>query len=222
MATVTGPTKNRRNRLIPRVACWRELLFWLLLLPAFAALGSANPRSEFVGLIETCGFLVLAVSSTGRLKALGLEFIAWERITRKVIVVCAGCGFIAGGAVIAVAKLSRQPLGVERGWNNAVLAIVLGPILEEVIFRGYLMALVRCLARGLAHQLSSATSVLSVAAVFAVAHLGTPGITTLQLVCIASTGSLYGWIRLRFESTAVAAVTHAVYNLALYLSCWSG
>jgi hypothetical protein len=77
----------------------------------------------------------------GPAKALGLEFIAWERITRTAIAVCVGCGLVAGGAVITVARLAALPLGVEHGWRKAVLAVVLGPILEEVIFRGYLMSL---------------------------------------------------------------------------------
>ena len=54
-------------------AYWRELLFWMLLLPAFGALGSIRLRGQIVGLIETCAFLLVAISSTGKLKSLGLE-----------------------------------------------------------------------------------------------------------------------------------------------------
>jgi membrane protease YdiL (CAAX protease family) len=193
-----------------------------LLLPAFPALSSGNPKREFVGLIETCAFLVLAISSTGRLKTLGLEFVAWDRISRKAIALCALCGLAAGGAVIAIARLSAQPLGAERGWNKAVLAIVLGPVLEEVIFRGYLISLALRLTRRLARPLSPAISVLFVAGVFAAAHLGTAGISALQLICIASTGCLYGRVRFRFQSTVAAALAHATHNLALYVSYWFG
>jgi membrane protease YdiL (CAAX protease family) len=222
MPVTTVPLKTLRNRFINRVTYWREALFWLLLLPAFAALASGKPRREFVGLIETCAFVVLAASSTGRLKTLGLEFVAWERITRKATAVSALCGLAAGAAVVAIARLAKQPLGVERGWNKAMLAIVLGPVLEEVIFRGYLISLALRLTKRLAHISASAVSVLSAAALFALAHLGTPGITVLQVACIATTGCLYGWIRVRWESTAAAALTHATYNLTLYLSYWLG
>jgi len=132
---------------------WRELLFWLLLLPTFAAFGSGKPNREFIGLAETCGFLVVAVTSTGRLKDLGLEFIAWEQISRRALAVCAGCGLVAGGAVIAVARLFAQPLGIERGWNKVVLAVALGPILEEVIFRGYPFSLTLRLTRSVPYHL---------------------------------------------------------------------
>ncbi len=61
---------------------------------------------------------------------------------------------------------------------------------------------------------------MSTAALFAAAHLGKAGISVLQLICITSTGSLYGWIRLRFRSTAATALTHAAYNLSLYINDW--
>jgi membrane protease YdiL (CAAX protease family) len=106
------------------------------------------------------------------------------------------------------------------GFHHAATMVQQRPR-HEVIFRGYLMSLALRLTR-LAHLSSSAVSVLSVAALFSLAHLGTAGITVLQLACIASTGCLYGWIRVRFESTAAAALAHAMYNLALYLSQWFG
>ena len=102
-----------------------------MLLAAFTVLGSGEPRRELVGLFETCAFLTLAISSTGRLKTLGLEFIAWERITRNAAAICALSGLAAGGAVTIIAKLSTQPLGVDRRWNKAVLAIFLGPVLKS-------------------------------------------------------------------------------------------
>jgi membrane protease YdiL (CAAX protease family) len=202
------------------VVYWRELLFWLLLLSAVSALGSGRPTRELAGLIEAAAFFFVAVSSAGRLKTLGLEFIAWERISLNAMGVCAVYGLVAGSAAIAVARLSGQGLGIDRRWNTLVLAITLGPVVEEVIFRGYLISLALRLARRSARPLSSAISVLSVATLFAIAHLGTTGVTRLQLVCIGSTGCVYGWIRLRFESTAAAALTHAAYNATLYLGYW--
>jgi membrane protease YdiL (CAAX protease family) len=177
-----------------------------LLLAAFTALGSGKPRRELVGLFETCAFLTLAISSTGQLKTLGLEFIAWERITRNATAVCALSGLAAGGAVTIIARLSTQPLGVDRGWNKAVLAIVLGRVLEEVIFRGYLISLALRITRRLAHTSASAVSVLYTATLFALAHLGTAGITMLQLACIATTdvctdGSGYSMSRQRLPQS---------------------
>ncbi len=204
------------------LACWRELVFWLLLLPAFGALESIDLRRQIVGLIETCAFLVLAISSTGKLKSLGLEFASWSRVAQFDAIICAVVGLMAGGAIVAVASLADQPLGVENGWNKAVLAVSIGPILEEVIFRGYLFAAAVLLTSRMPVARSAGVSIFGIAAVFSIAHLSTPSITALQLCCIGLTGAMYGYIRFRFQSTAAAALAHGMYNLALYLSHWSG
>jgi Type II CAAX prenyl endopeptidase Rce1-like len=54
------------------------------------------------------------------------------------------------------------------------------------------------------------------ALVFAVVLLSQLGTSWRQMVCIASTGALYGAIRYESGSAAPAAVAHAVYNLTLY------
>jgi membrane protease YdiL (CAAX protease family) len=201
---------------------WRELLFWMLLLPAFGALGSIRPRRQIGGLIEACAFLLVAISSTGKLKSLGLEFANWNRVRGRAAAACVVVGLLAGGAIVAVASLSHQPLGTESGWNKAVLAVVLGPVLEEVIFRGYLLNAALLVTRRLSALSSAVSSIMGVAAVFSIAHLTRPGTTPLQFCCIVLTGCLYGCIRFRYRSTAATALAHAAYNLALYLSYWCG
>ena len=203
---------------------WRELLFWMLLLSAFGALGSIRPRRQIAGLVEACAFLLVAISSIGKLKSLGLEFANWNRIGRRVAASCLGAGLLAGVSIVAVARLSQQPLGPESGWNKAMLAITLGPVLEEVVFRGYLLTAALLLTRhlSLAASPSAACSILATAVVFSIAHLTTTGTTALQLCCIVLTGCLYGCLRVRYASTAAAALAHAAYNLALYVSYWCG
>jgi membrane protease YdiL (CAAX protease family) len=192
---------------------WRELLFWMLLLPALGALGSIRPRRQIAGLIEACAFLVVAASSAGKLKSLGLEFVAWNRVDRRSAMSSLAMGLFAGCCIVAVAGLSHQPLGTESGWNKIVLAVTLGPVLEEVIFRGYLLTF---------PSRSPASSIVAVAVVFSVAHLTTPGTNSIQLGCIVLTGCLYGYIRFRYRSTTAAALAHGAYNLALYISYWCG
>jgi membrane protease YdiL (CAAX protease family) len=201
---------------------WRELLFWFLLLPAFGALGSSKPRTQVAGLLEAGAFLLVAISSQGRLKGLGLEFANWGRVGGRAAVFCGLAGAAAGEVIVGVAGLSDQPLGVENGWNRVVLAVLLGPVLEEVIFRGYLLTAALILARRLWPSCSTSVSIIGSAALFSTAHLATPGVTALQLSCIGFTGCLYGYIRVRFRSTAAAALAHGMYNLALYASFWLG
>src|SRR5581483_4050340 len=85
---------------------WRELLFWMLLLPALGALGSNRPRRQITGLIEACAFLVVAVSSAGKLKSLGLQFVAWNRVDRRGAVGSLAMGLVAGCCIVVVAGLS--------------------------------------------------------------------------------------------------------------------
>ena len=85
------------------------------------------------------------------------------------------------------------------------------------MFRGYLFAFLMWLLTKVANDAGRyRLVVVFAAALFAVVHLAQPGVSWLQLACIMSTGTLYGWIRCRSGSTAPAAVSHAVYNLALY------
>jgi len=214
-----SPTAGWINEL---AGYWRELLFWMLLLPAFGALESPRPNRQIAGLIEACAFLLVAISFVGKLSNLGLEFANWNRLCSRAAAACIGTGFLAGGSVVAVASLSQQPLGIESGWNKAVLAIALGPVLEEVIFRGYLLTAAHPLTRHLSPSGSAAFSIMGTAVVFSIAHLTTHGTTALQLCCIVLTGCLYGCMRCRHGSTAASALGHGAYNLALYVSYWCG
>jgi membrane protease YdiL (CAAX protease family) len=212
------PSKTTRNGTWTCTRYWREFLFWLFLVPASAALSSGTRTRQLIGLIETCAFLAVAIPSAGRLKSLGLEFIAWERISRSSILTAGTIGLGAGFAVAGIACGSGQSIGIEPGWNFAVLAIVVGPILEEVIFRGYLLTLALWLFRCAPRRICSAVSVSGVGVIFAAAHLGNTGTTVLQFACIVATGCLYAWIRVQQHSTVGAAIAHAIYNCTLYLS----
>ena len=84
--------------------------------------------------------------------------------------------------------------------------------------RRYLFAFLMWLLSKVANDAGrNRLGVVSAAVVFAVVHLAQPGVSWLQLACITSTGTLYGWIRLRSGSTTASAVSHAAYNLALYV-----
>jgi len=63
------------------------------------ALGSIRPRGQIAGLVEAGAFLLIAISSTGKLRSLGLEFANWNRIGARSAAAC----------VVAV-SLRRLPL----------------------------------------------------------------------------------------------------------------
>ena len=125
-------------------AAWREVLFWMLLLPAVAALDSSGPRRQAAGILEACGFLLVAYSSLGKLKKVGLNFVAWERITSGGVVRCLSWGLAAGAGAVLLSKLSHEPILVSPFWSKAVLIVLVGPAIEEIVFRGYLLSLLLC------------------------------------------------------------------------------
>ena len=126
-------------------------------------------------------------------------------------------GFVAGVVVFTIASLGGQEVKLSDEASLVMLQVTLGPILEELVFRGYLFALLAwSFRRALNRVPANWAIVFTAAVVFALVHLAQPGVRWLQIVCIVSTGVLYGWHRCRSGSTAPAAASHAAYNLTLY------
>ena len=196
---------------------YREVLFWLLLLGSWQFLASPGNKNGIVGATGTAAFLLFAWNSLDRLTNLGLDYVRWRATTRANWLYAVVGGVLAGVAVFAIGSASRQGMGLSNDWRLIVLQVTLGPVLEEVVFRGYLFTLLTWSFRGLAGDGGrNRLVVVAAAVVFAVVHMSQPGVGWLQLACITSTGTLYGWLRSRSESTAPAAVSHAAYNVTLY------
>jgi membrane protease YdiL (CAAX protease family) len=196
---------------------YREVLFWLLLLGSWQFLASPGNKNGIVGATGTAAFLVFAWNSLDRLTSLGLEYVRWRATTAANWLYAVGGGFLAGAAVYVIGSASRRGMGLSKDWRLIVLQVTLGPVLEEVVFRGYLFTLLTWSFRRLADDGGRKRLVVMAAAVvFAVVHMSQPGTSWLQLACITSTGILYGWLRSRSGSVATAAASHAAYNLTLY------
>jgi membrane protease YdiL (CAAX protease family) len=89
-----------------------------------------------------------------------------------------------------------------------VLGFLLGPVLEESVFRGYLLPV-------LARALGSAFSVLAVAILFAAFH--TPG-DVIHWLWFTATGLAYGSLRLASRTTTAPAILHITCNLTLFFA----
>jgi membrane protease YdiL (CAAX protease family) len=108
-------------------------------------------------------------------------------------------------------------MALSNNWRLVLLQVTLGPVLEELVFRGYLFTVLARALTGIGDDLTQRRLVVgTTAVVFALSHLAQPGVSWLQLACVTFTGTLYGWIRCRSGSTAAAAAAHAIYNLTLY------
>jgi membrane protease YdiL (CAAX protease family) len=122
------------------------------------------------------------------------------------------CGLIAGMFLASCVALylhfrnqSTPHIGV---MELLLLALVLGPILEESFFRGCLLPLV-------AQTTGNVPAVMLTAFLFALFHQPAD---LAHWASFTATGAAYGWLRVASRSTAAAAVMHATYNLAVFLS----
>jgi membrane protease YdiL (CAAX protease family) len=200
-----------------RVGECRAVVFWLLLLGSWQFLASPGRRTGIVGAIGAAAFLVYAWANIDRLRGLGFDHARWRSTARSNWVLAAVSGILAGIIVFVIGTTSGQNMRLGDNWKLIALQVTLGPVLEEIVFRGYLFAFLMWLLSKAANDAGRGPLIVVFAAlVFAVVHLAQPGVSWLQLACITSTGTLYGWVRWRSGSTAPAAVSHAAYNLALY------
>jgi membrane protease YdiL (CAAX protease family) len=200
-----------------RIGESREVLFWLLLLGSWQFLASPGAKNAVVGAGGAALFVLFAFCNLGRLTRLGLRYATWRPASGAAWALSAATGFIAGSVIFGIGSASGQSIGLSNNWSLTLLQITLGPVLEEVVFRGYLFSLLTWALRQTSGEaVRNWLVVVTAAVVFALVHLAQPGVSGLQIACITVTGSLYGSIRMLSASTAPAAVAHAAYNLTLY------
>jgi len=127
-------------------------------------------------------------------------------------------GLASSAGVWWIARSFHESLGAVPPPYRVLLASASGPMLEEMLFRGLLFWLIfELLRRCRVSKLAAVSATILVIAVgFAFSHGGRTG---LSLYTTILTGIAFGWMRAQSESTAAAAVMHAVYNLVL--SCIS-
>ena len=95
-------------------------------------------------------------------------------------------------------------------WILAAFGIVVAPVFEEIVFRGFLFAAFERL-----HGRWSALAVTSL--VFAGLHGAQYGWHWQQLVILTGVGGAFGGVRMSSGSAKASAVAHAAYNALLFL-----
>ena len=91
-------------------------------------------------------------------------------------------------------------------WVVALAAVTIGPVSEELIFRGFLMPL-------LVRSAGVAGGIFLAALPFALLHGPQYSWSWRHVLLILLAGCAFGWVRYKTGSTAIAAITHAAYNL---------
>lgn len=127
---------------------------------------------------------------------------------------------------LGITALSRilpnptEPLPIENAFQStgaayllALFGITLGPLMEELFFRGMLYS-------ALARRLGMATSIVITAFFFALLHASQLANSWSPLLLIFLVGVVLTAIRARTGSVAASTVTHVAYNAALFVSLY--
>jgi membrane protease YdiL (CAAX protease family) len=137
---------------------------------------------------------------------------AWKRLgwswpSRIHLVAALVTGTGLGIGVDIIAHATTPTTHVIHLWNLILLDAFLGPIIEESLFRG-------CLLPVVARTTGPAIGIAGTAVLFATLH---PISTCVQWLCFVTTGSAFGWIRVKSGSTAASTLMHTIYNVTLFL-----
>ena len=166
-----------------------------------------NPTLPFQ--ITTSLFLIGSLYAIIRLRhGRGVwKRLGWNWPARVHLVAALLGGIALGIGVDIIAHATTPTTHVIHFWNLVLLDGLLGPIIEESLFRG-------CLLPVVARTTRTTIAVISTAAVFATFH---PITTLVQWLCFLTTGTAFGWIRVKSGSTTASALMHAIYNATLFL-----
>lgn len=213
--------ESRNLKLAHSSGPWREVAFWLLLLGSWQFLSAGGARNGTVGVVGTIAFLVFAARNLTVLTMMGFAHAAWRGAPARRWGMAAAAGAFAGVAVFCIADWAGVDMTPTADWQLVTLQISLGPILEEIVFRGYLFSLLISISRRALQGRSIGAVTIGVSALlFSAVHVAQPGGTWLQFWCILATGALYGAVREGTSSSAVSAAAHAAYNISIYVMGW--
>jgi membrane protease YdiL (CAAX protease family) len=168
-----------------------------------------------IGVAVTVALFALFWALRGKLNTMGMEYIRWNPTPSVAIVRAIILGTVAGAAISWWFR--GYDVGTPPPFADLWIAVTWGPLIEEVLFRGYLFSLLAMLL-GRWMPKPGWFVVILVAVLFAAGHLVKGGITPVQLASVFLTGTLYGWLRLDSDSTVPAVCSHISYNSVIYFA----
>lgn len=150
-----------------------------------------------------------------RLNMMGLEYVRWRRTPTVWPVGGVVLGALA--ATLAAWLFREYNMGQQPPFAELWIAVTWGPLMQEVVFRGYLYSFSEQLLR---RWMSNPgwLIVVGIAALFALSHLVKSGITPVQVGSVFGTGVLFSWLRLGSGSTVPPVCAHTSYNSVIYLA----
>jgi len=119
-------------------------------------------------------------------------------------------GVSVAGAILRTPQIDSPMRHLLEDPSSALMvgamAVTLGPVCEELAFRGFLLPL-------LVPRIGLPAAIVGAALPFALLHGPQYSWAWQYVLLITIAGCAFGWMRWRTNSTAAAAIMHAVYNL---------
>jgi membrane protease YdiL (CAAX protease family) len=133
-------------------------------------------------------------------------------------------GWLTAVAVVGIGLLLRTPT-TENALTELMkdrvslilvgfFGITLGPLAEELAFRGFLQPV-------LVRSFGAVAGIVLASLPFGLLHLAEYGYSWRHVVLITGAGAAFGWVRHRTGSTKAATLMHAAYNLLFFAALWS-
>jgi membrane protease YdiL (CAAX protease family) len=178
----------------------------LLFVPGF---WRASPEGSIAGALVVSVFLYACVDK-GQL----FSYLGWRRPRRPVYwLIAPVAGAAAALSVIWIVRHTGLGLGTDIPFR-LLYGITMGPILEEILFRGAAFSVIYVTASSI-QRLAKARIALAIvlsSLLFAIAHttkIGAPWLVFFGM------GVLYALFRWQSNSTAATALMHATYNAVI-------
>jgi uncharacterized protein len=148
------------------------------------------------------------------------QSLGWVVPARDVLLTSSAWGPVLAVGVSALGLVLRTPemdmpikqflRGREAIILVAIFGSTLGPLCEEVFFRGFLQPLV-------VRSLGMIPGIVVAALPFALLHGPQYGWSWRHVLLVTVAGAAFGWVRHRTGSTLAATVMHATYNLTFFI-----
>ena len=173
-------------------------------------------------LVYQCGFYALLLGSLYLVISLRYRRPFWRSLgwtfEYRGAWLYVAVGIVLAFGLSAIAAALRTPGGSEvqdlMTDRSSMIAVMLfgaliGPVVEEVVFRGFLLPL-------FAKSMPAGAAIVITAIPFALLHGPTVKWAWQSILVIGLAGVMLGVVRVRSGSTAASALVHVVYNSTLF------
>jgi membrane protease YdiL (CAAX protease family) len=176
---------------------------------------------QFVGYLFL--FLVLVMIFRVQYARSFWESLAWKPFNAPPLLVL-GAGWITAFVVVGFGYLIHTPTTANpmtELLNDrasivlvAFFGVTLGPLAEELAFRGFLQPL-------LARSFGTVAGIVLASLPFGLLHFPEYGYSWRHVVLISGAGAAFGWMRHVTGSTKASTLMHAAYNAVFFIALWS-